>query len=240
MHWESFTCYITSWQPWTAPHNGKYEAKQTLSKLPTDEWDTSKPPEAFKQHVGWNYAKEQICNQCTSRLSRYLWFTYESGGIFPTSSAVARSRFLAGVAITNFSMQLAVLYSKLDYLTYNPTSRYGTGYTFTWPRPTVEPIAMRRIMHENACIIQKQLQDKQKTSSDYTTFSLINELRRLVNWLINARSFYKKQEISNTIRSKTKYDEIQENIGHTGIIILYIYIILVRNHLVSVHNRNIY
>ena len=52
-----------------------------------------------KQSMGWNNAKEQICNQCTPRLSRYLWFTYESGGIFPTCSAVARSRFLAGVAI---------------------------------------------------------------------------------------------------------------------------------------------
>ena len=54
--------------------------------------------------------------------------------------AVARSRFLAGVTITNISMQLALLYSELDYLTYNPTSRHGTGYTFTWPRPTVEPV----------------------------------------------------------------------------------------------------
>ena len=47
---------------------------------------------------------------------------------------------IAGVAITNISMQLALLYSELDYLTYNPTSRHGTGYTFTWPRPTVEPV----------------------------------------------------------------------------------------------------
>ena len=53
---------------------------------------------------------------------------------------VARSRFLAGVAITNISMQLALLYSELDYLTYNPTNRHGTGYTFTWPQPTVEPV----------------------------------------------------------------------------------------------------
>ena len=37
-------------------------------------------------------------------------------------------------------MQLALLYSELDYLTYNPTSRHGTGYTSTWPRPTVEPM----------------------------------------------------------------------------------------------------
>ena len=96
-----------------------------------------------KQSVGWNNAKEQICNQCTSRLSRYLWFTYASGGIFPTSSTVARSRFLAGVAITNINMQLALLYSEHDYLTYNPTSRHGTGYTFTWPRPTVEPVWFR-------------------------------------------------------------------------------------------------
>ena len=99
------------------------------------------PLKLVKQSVGWNNAKEQICNQCTSRLSRYLWFTYESGGIFPTSSAVVRSRFLAGVAI--ISMQLALLYSELDYLTYNPTSRHGTGYTFTWPRPTVEPVWLR-------------------------------------------------------------------------------------------------
>ena len=98
------------------------------------------PLKLVKQSVGWSNAKEQICNQCTSRLSRYLWFTYESDGIFPTSSAVARSRFLAGVAITNISMQLALLYSELDYLTYNPTSRHGTGYTFTWLRPTVEPM----------------------------------------------------------------------------------------------------
>ena len=98
------------------------------------------PLKLVKQSVGWNNAKEQICNQCTSRLSRYLWFTYESGGIFPTSSAVARSRFSAGVAITNISMQLALLHSELDYLTNNWTSRHGTGYTFTWPRPTVEPL----------------------------------------------------------------------------------------------------
>ena len=98
------------------------------------------PLKLVKQSVGWNNAKEQICNQCTSRLRRYLWFTYESGGIFPTSSAVVRSRFLAGIAITNISMQLALLYSELDYLTYNPTSRHGTGYTFTWPWPTVEPL----------------------------------------------------------------------------------------------------
>ena len=142
MHWESFTGYITSWQPWKAPYICKYEPKQTLSKLSTDECDPSKPPEACwkKQPVGWNNAKEQICNQCTSRLSRRLWFTYESGGIFPTSSAVARSRFLAGVAITNISMQLALPYNEPDYLTCNPTSRHGTGYTFTWPRPTVEPL----------------------------------------------------------------------------------------------------
>ena len=98
------------------------------------------PLKLVKQYVGWNNAKEQMCNQCTQCLSRYLWFSYESGGIFPTSSAVARSRFLAGVAITNISMQLALLYSEMDYLTYNPTSRHGTGYTFTWPRPTVEPV----------------------------------------------------------------------------------------------------
>ena len=78
------------------------------------------PLKLVKQSVGWNNAKEQICNQCTSRLSRYLWFTYESGGIFPTFSAFARSRFSAGVAMTNISMQLALLYSELDYLTYNP------------------------------------------------------------------------------------------------------------------------
>ena len=98
------------------------------------------PLKLVKQSVGWNNANEQICNQCTSRLSRYLWFTYESSGIFPTSSAVARSCFLAGVTITNTSMQLALLYSELDYLTYNPTSQHGTGYTFTWLRPTVEPV----------------------------------------------------------------------------------------------------
>ena len=85
------------------------------------------PMKLVKQSVGWNNAKEQICNQCTSRLSWYLWLTYESGGIFPTSSAVGRSRFLAGVAIANISMQLVLLYSEL-------------GYTFTWPRPTVEPV----------------------------------------------------------------------------------------------------
>ena len=98
------------------------------------------PLKLVKQSVGWNNAKEQICNQCTSRLCRYLWFTYESGGIFPKSSAVARSRFLDSVAITNISMQLALLYNELDYFTYNLTSRHGTGYTFTWPRPTVEPV----------------------------------------------------------------------------------------------------
>ena len=91
------------------------------------------PLKLVKKSMVLNNAKEQICNQFTSRLSRHLWFTYESGGIFPTSSAVARSRFLAGVAITNISMQLALLYNEPDYLTYNPTSRHGTGYTYAWP-----------------------------------------------------------------------------------------------------------
>ena len=99
-----------------------------------------KAPWSFSNNL-WVEAmlKEQICNQCTSRLSRYLWYTYESGGTFPTSFAVARSRFLAGVAITNISMQLALLYSELDYLTYNPTSRHSTGYTFTWPGLQLSP-----------------------------------------------------------------------------------------------------
>ena len=157
MHWESFTCYITSWQPWTAPYIGNTNQNKPYPNCRPMNATHRSHLKLVKQPVGWNYAKEQICTQCTSRLSRYLWFTYESGGIFPTSSAVARSRFFAGVAITNFSMQLALLYSELDYLTYNPTSRHGTGYTFTWPRPTVDPVAMGRIMHENVCIIQKQL-----------------------------------------------------------------------------------
>ena len=118
MHWESFTCYITSWQPWTAPYIGKYE-------IQTAERWMRHIDAPLKQSMGWNNAKEQVCNQCSSHLSRYLWFTYESGGIFPTSSVVARSRFLVGVAITNISMQLALLYSELGYLTYNPTSRHG-------------------------------------------------------------------------------------------------------------------
>ena len=139
MHWESFTCYITSWQPWTASYIRKYEPKQTLSKLPTDECDISKPLELVKKSVGWNNAKEQFCNQCTSRFSRHLWFIYGSCGIFPTSSAVARSRFLAGVAITSISMQLALPYNEPDYLTCNPTSRHGTGYTFTWPSLQLSP-----------------------------------------------------------------------------------------------------
>ena len=37
-------------------------------------------------------------------------------------------------------MQLVLPYNKPDYLTCNPTSRHGTGYTFTWRRPTVEPV----------------------------------------------------------------------------------------------------
>ena len=37
-------------------------------------------------------------------------------------------------------MQLALHYNEPGYLTCNPTSRHGTGYTFTWPRPTVEPV----------------------------------------------------------------------------------------------------
>ena len=77
--------------------------------------------------------------------SEHLWFTYESGSIFPTSSAVTHSRFLAGVAITNISMQLALLYNEPDYLSCNPTSRRGTDYIFTWPRPTVEPMCVRSL-----------------------------------------------------------------------------------------------
>ena len=67
--------------------------------------------------------------------------------------AVARSRFLAGVAITNISMQLALLYNEPDYLTCNPTSRHGTGYTFTWPRPTVEPVWLQatHLYKDNFC-----------------------------------------------------------------------------------------
>ena len=33
-------------------------------------------------------------------------------------------------------------YNEPDYLTCNPTSRHGTGYTFTWHRPTVEPVCL--------------------------------------------------------------------------------------------------
>ena len=134
MYWESFTCYITSWQPWTDPYIGKYEQNKPYPNCRPMNATHRSPLKLVKQSLGWNNAKEHICNQCTSRLSRYLWFTYKSGGIFPTSSAVDRSRFLVGVAITNISMQLALLYSELDYLTYHPTSRHGTGYTFTWPR----------------------------------------------------------------------------------------------------------
>ena len=59
MHWESFTCYITSWQPGTAPYIGKYEPKQTLSKLPTDELTHRSPLKLVKQSVGWNIAKNK-------------------------------------------------------------------------------------------------------------------------------------------------------------------------------------
>ena len=37
-------------------------------------------------------------------------------------------------------MHLALPNNEPDYLTCNPTSRHGTGYTFTWHRPTVEPL----------------------------------------------------------------------------------------------------
>ena len=40
-------------------------------------------------------------------------------------------------------MQLALLCNEPDYLTCNPTSRPGTGYTSTWPRPSVEPVWIR-------------------------------------------------------------------------------------------------
>ena len=53
----------------------------------------------------------ELSNQC---LSRHLL-------TFPRSSAVARSRFLAGVAITNISKQLALPYNEPDYLTWNLT-----------------------------------------------------------------------------------------------------------------------
>ena len=51
----------------------------------------------------------------------------------------------AGVEAGRRGMQLALLHSELDYLTYNWTSRHGTGYTFTWPRPTVEPVWLRKV-----------------------------------------------------------------------------------------------
>ena len=54
MHWESFTCYITSWQPSTSSYIWKYEPKRTLSKLPTDECDTSKPPEVCQKTMPKN------------------------------------------------------------------------------------------------------------------------------------------------------------------------------------------
>ena len=64
------------------------------------------PWSLLKKSVGWSNAKEQICNQCTSRLSRHLWFTYESGGI--------------GVALQ---------WTRLPYMQTN-------SYTYTWFRPT--------------------------------------------------------------------------------------------------------
>ena len=42
-------------------------------------------------------------------------------------------------------MQLALSYNEPDYLTRNPTSQHGSGYTFTWCRPTVEPMWSRTI-----------------------------------------------------------------------------------------------
>ena len=42
-------------------------------------------------------------------------------------------------------MQLALSYNEPDYLTRNPTSQHGSGYTFTWCRPTVEPVWSRTI-----------------------------------------------------------------------------------------------
>ena len=39
-------------------------------------------------------------------------------------------------------MQLALPYNEPDDLACNPTSRHGTGNTFTWPRPTVEPVCL--------------------------------------------------------------------------------------------------
>ena len=104
------------------------------------------PLKRVKKSVDWNNAKEQICNQC---LIRHLWFTWESSGIFHTSSAVASSRFLAGVDITNISMQLALPYNEPDYLTCNPTSRHGTIYNFTWSRPTVEPVWISTLNHRD-------------------------------------------------------------------------------------------
>ena len=42
-------------------------------------------------------------------------------------------------------MQLALTCNEPDYLTRNPTSQHGSGYTFTWCRPTVEPVWSRTI-----------------------------------------------------------------------------------------------
>ena len=113
MHWESFTCYIKSWQPWTAP----YIVANNL-KAP---------------------AKEQICTMYVPSQSVfmiYLRVRWHIPHIFRSCSLPV----LTGVAMH----ALALLHSELDNLTYNWTSRH-TGYTFTWPRPTVEPAWVRSI-----------------------------------------------------------------------------------------------
>ena len=141
MHWKPFTCYMWQVESLEQPHTSENtNPNKHYPNCPPMNATHRSPLKLVKKSVCWNNSKKQICNQCTPRLSRHLhvWFTYETGGIFPTSSAVARSRFLAGVAITNINMQLALPYNEPDYLTCNPTSQHVTGYTFTWPRPTVE------------------------------------------------------------------------------------------------------
>ena len=120
MHWESLHAILQVDSP-ERPHTWENtnQNKPYPNCRPMNATHRS-PLKLVKQSVGWDNAKEQICNQCTSRLSRYLWFTYESGGIFPTSSAVARSG-------SRLASPLQILACNWRCFTVNWTTLHTTG-----------------------------------------------------------------------------------------------------------------
>ena len=94
-----------------SPYIGKYEPKQSLSKLPTDECDTSKPPEACQKNmwVETMLKNNPVINVRPVSVGIYDLLTSRVA-YFPHLLQLL-SPGLAGVAITHITMQLALLYN---------------------------------------------------------------------------------------------------------------------------------